>query len=449
MQPQQKYWLQLANDPTTPTAQLEALAKENLLPHVAAALLKNPNISPAVLLSLNPYSAAEILKNPALPLLLLEDPAFLFQLNEYALAGLVRFSEFPAHLLPVLASHQSTGIREAVAARCTSQHLDILQTLSYAQEEQVQYAVVMNYYTPQSLLLSMIHRTRESIASIAKLRYEKTPTDVLCQIAESWNKSLRQMALTCPHYPKEHLDLLIRAGAAPDLSRATPRRTLGYLTPEECLRLANGGPFAKELLITHPQATDESLCVLLQFAEWSIYKRAMTRRGLSERVLRALIKGCSYADIRDVPRSMLPFMAEHSEPHHIESVAARPDLPEKYLNELIEHRNPRIVYKALCNPKATPEMLLRFYKHPKTTFRRAVARHPNTPTKALISLLGDAHQNVRDVAAKNPNTPKEIIKSYQLAEQRQASRTLRLKQEARKALSLTPYGRQLLRPKIK
>ena len=104
--------LLLAQDPTTPPAQLQELGAGANSRAIKEAVARNPNSPPALLLALAGRYWQPFLENPVLPLLLLEDPGLPHRLPLRVLRALVRREGVPPLILQTLARHADREVRE-------------------------------------------------------------------------------------------------------------------------------------------------------------------------------------------------------------------------------------------------------------------------------------------------------------------------------------------------
>lgn len=439
---------QRANDPNTPPAQLDALARRApslalrvaqntaapaallvwLMNHqeenIRRAVAQNPNAPRKALLHLALQFPAEVLDNPGFLLLTLEDPSF--------------FSSLSPQLLVRLLSQPA----------------------------------------PPPALLALAIRSPHELARTTAAQHPALQAAQRFALCGDASASVRRAIAQNP-VARAEVELFQRAGAAPslaELSATTPHNT----TMDELSALATGGLFAQLLVASHPNATPE----LLRQVEVSSRQSAPSSHHYHVApfaVHQALLKHprtppdvverfClePYPALRagaaahpNTPRAFLALLVRAGSTPNLEALQA-PDetIPAAALDALAE-RGPWGKKLAAAHPN-TPRARLAVFLQQPSEFRDSLARNPtlsgpelqslyyaaSTPTKLslalnpsappklLASLLEEPDPALRRAAAVHPSTPAQAL----------AARALHLKEEAaiRTLLSQHPqFPRQL------
>ena len=129
--------LQIAEDINTPAETLKELANTDDKA-VLAAIAKNPNASPELLVKLAGKYLPEISHNPEVPLILLEDPTFIEKIcYEYCSSRYAkdRSAQFSNYFMEFFLNSSSTELRCLLAENKNTPVLYLQQLAQYENED--------------------------------------------------------------------------------------------------------------------------------------------------------------------------------------------------------------------------------------------------------------------------------------------------------------------------
>jgi hypothetical protein len=287
--------------------------------------------------------------------------------------------------------------------------------------------------------------------------------DALVALASDASYYVRRQAVQNPNTPAWILDLLVRAGATPDLrgkGEADPD-----LDSESLRRLAEAGPWARQLVAEHPNTSADVLNALVRLPsrplrlaiashrgadagtlavsacdiEPAIRAAAVSNPGLPSAVLELLVAAAATPDLQDVTRQYGDLAADrlahlaglgawgrflaarhpNCPPPVLEVVSRDPDwrvrsglldnpsTPASLIEHLLDDPTP--VYegdvRALSQAPTAAEPLDPLAQHPCPEVRLALARHPSAAPEVLVQLASDAVREVRRQAASHSGMP--------------------------------------------
>ena len=274
---------------------------------------------------------------------------------------------------------------------------------------------------------------------------------------------VRREAARNPNAPEWVIDLLVRAGAAPDL-RGFNGEVDESMTPEELRRLVECGPWARQLVAEHPNTAVEVLAILASVptprvrsavaahahtapetlghlcADIEPEVRAFAARhpATSSDTISLLIDAGASPDLMTVSSEPV-----RCDPHGLSDVAAlgpfakflaarHPECPTVILEQVAVHEDWRIRSALFDNPSTPPalaervlgehttdkikslatrhpEQLAALADHPLPEIRLAVARHLSADRGTLAKLAADGIDEIRRLVAADPRTdPSDI-----------------------------------------
>jgi 3-methyladenine DNA glycosylase AlkC len=138
----------IAENPSTPTKVLEALAKDK---YVRFSVAMNPSIPAKVLeaLAKDKYVRFSVAMNPSTPAKVLE--ALAKNENEYVRSSVAKNPSIPAKVLEALAKDENEYVRSSVAMNPSTPAV-VLETLAKDEHDYVRSSVAMNPSTPAVVL---------------------------------------------------------------------------------------------------------------------------------------------------------------------------------------------------------------------------------------------------------------------------------------------------------
>jgi hypothetical protein len=234
--------------------------------------------------------------------------------------------------------------------------------------------------------------------------------DALVALASDDSYWVRRQALKNPATPRWILELLVRAGATPDLrGKGEPDPTL----EGEALRtLVEAGPWARQLVAEHPNTPAYVLDVLVDQPSASL-RLALARHPNASGAALARLACDAETGVRaaatshpNVPVEIVGLLAASGaglDP----SRASRPEgeLDEGDLRALAE-LGPWGRYLAARHPACPADLLGEIARDPDWRIRSGLLDNPNTPDALLAHLLGtedaDELASLRELNRANP-----------------------------------------------
>ena len=184
--------LQIAENIHTPAETLKELANIDDKA-VLAAIAKNPNASPALLVKLAGKYLPEISYNSALPLILLEDPTFIEKIcYEYCSSRYAKdcSAQLSKYFMKLAISSPLTYVRCLIAENKNTPVL-YLQQLAQYENEDVKISLAHNENTPVYILKKLSEDKHDSVRS--SLAYNKnTPVYILEKLATDENEYVKR-----------------------------------------------------------------------------------------------------------------------------------------------------------------------------------------------------------------------------------------------------------------
>ena len=202
---------------------------------------------------------------------------------------------------------------------------------------------------------------------MALARHPAATPEIMSQLSTDGVKEIRRLAAKHHEVSKAELDLLVRAGSTPDLmglSEPDPALPAG-----EIKTLLDGGVWARQLAVRHPNSDDETLARLLCDREPKIREWAAVHPNLPADIKRDLIRAGSGSDFQGI-------------------MPPDPDLPAARLWQ-ISALGSWGEWVAANNPYAPAELLESLAQSVDPQVRHFVARNPSTPAAILAKLAED------------------------------------------------------------
>lgn len=271
----------------------------------------------------------------------------------------------PRGLLDALRSLGASDDLSAGAAADAGLSAQTLRELS-AGGEWTRERVARHPNTPGDLL-NTLSRDPADAVRIAVAQHPATRSPALQRLLTDADPRVRAAAVEHPDAPGDWLGLLVRAGSTADLQGVS--ESPETLDAESLRSLIEGGPWARRVAASHPQASTGDLIRLAQDDLWWV--RA--------------------------------------------AVAHHPSAPREALDHLKNLDVPEVQAALASHPNAPPATLDRLSREDHSAIRAAVAANPNTPAGVLTRMLGDGAGPIRAAAAGNPATPREAIHTMRRA----------------------------------
>jgi hypothetical protein len=195
-----------ARDPNTKPERLVELLRQGSL-DVREAVARNANTPLKTLLQLAEKQPQAVLKNPVLPLLLLENPNVLHQLEHQAVIAILRVKPLPAWVAQSLASHPDRRVRWDISGDEETPK-SVLEHLAQDSDYGVRGYVAGNLNTPKTALAKLSTDTdvevRKKVAA-----HNNTPVSVLKKLAMDEDKEVRrnvELNNSTPYYLQVQLE---------------------------------------------------------------------------------------------------------------------------------------------------------------------------------------------------------------------------------------------------
>ena len=224
-------------------------------------------------------------------------------------------------------------------------------------------------------LVQLAHAPNPEVR-LSLARHPDATPDVLGLLATDGVREIRALAASHPSTRPADLELLVRAGSTPDLMGLSEPDSA--MRPEEIRRLLDGGVWARQLAVRHPNTDGETLAQLLCDAEPKIREWAAVHPNLPPEVKSDLVRAGAGTDLQGI-------------------APPDPSLPSEALYR-ISQLGPWGAWVVANNPYAPPELLDLLAESDDRQVRIFVARNPSTPATTLKRLEEDAVDQVREVA---------------------------------------------------
>jgi hypothetical protein len=264
---------------------------------------------------------------------------------------------------------------------------------------------------------------------------QATLATLCCDIEDE----IRAQAVANPNCPSELIELLIAAGAAPDLQGVT--RSFGDVTAQQLVQLADLGAWGRFLAARHPNCPPDLLTAISSDPEWRVRSGLLDNPNTPAALVQILVDAPDSGDIEtiqflsqpQISGQELAQLAHDPNPEVRMALARHPDATPDVLGLLATDGVKEIRALAASHPRikaADLELLVRAgstpdlmgLSEPDATMsgaeiqalldggvwaRQLAVRHPNTDADTLAHLLCDGEPKIREWAAVHPNLPPE------------------------------------------
>jgi hypothetical protein len=265
-------------------------------------------------------------------------------------SGLLDNPNTPSDIIELLLDRPISGERE------------IIQSLSQPQ-------------ISDELLLQLVgHPSLEVRYALA--RHPAATPDILGMLSTDGVKEIRRLAASHPKTDPDIIQRLVQAGSMPDLMGLSEPDE--GMSPDEIRKLLQGGVWARQLAVRHPNSDAEILAHLLCDREPKIREWAAVHPNLNPAFKRDLIRAGSGTDFQGI-------------------MPPDPNLPAGTL-EKISQLGSWGKWVVANNPYALSELLGFLANSKDWQVRLFVAKNPNTSQKTLVRLANDTVENIVGVA---------------------------------------------------
>jgi hypothetical protein len=409
---------------------------------ICASVAENPNAPFDLLRDLLDGYAERVLNNPALPFLLLENPALPAKLSRTDLLQILRFERIPRVFLADALHRSSPDIREQallhviVAGEAGPNWREDLirllgETMALQGVADVRLLSLPDLF-PLTFLEALV--VREEYHVPLALNPDLTP-DMYQLLAIGGNDRVRANLASNPAVPESVLAMLtaseatetriavakhahasshLRAASAKDEHFAvraavacveTSRDVLASLArdTEIAVREAVAQNHHARAYICDRLAADTAASVRMLVAQHP-HVSPDTLENLArdpDARVRAAVALNPYA-----PAALLERLARGSTPEALEAVASGPGITSEIARHLISLKRAHLRELLAANPSLAPEILAKIAERlDDSAFMRGLARNPKAPPEVLAWLAGHNNVTIRRVVAANPGLP--------------------------------------------
>ena len=310
------------------------------------------------------------------------DFALLARLGPWSRFIIARHPDCPAELMNEISSDPEWRVRSGLLDNPNTPTAIIEQLLETPNSEDM--AIIQCLSQPQisrEKLLQLTHHLSPEVRySLA--RHPAATTEILGLLATDGVKEIRRLAVGHPQTEKSVVQRLVQAGSTPDLMRLSEPDA--NMPADDIQELLNGGVWARQLAVRHPNTNAETLARLLCDREPKIREWAAVHPNMDPETKRDLIRAGSGSDFQGImpPDSSLA--------------------PETLLQ--ISQLGSWGEWVVANNPYAPAELLDSLAASDNWQVRLFVARNPNIPDETRSSLEDDAVAEVRKAASSQTST---------------------------------------------
>ena len=330
---------------------------------IRAQALANPNCPPETVQLLNTAGASPDIQNTTREFGELTVQQFK-QLAEYGAWGrflTARHPDCPIDLLAAVASDTEWQVRSGLFDNPGTPESFIRALLDAPTIGDVETIQCLSQPQIPTEELAKLARHPSPVVRMSLARHPAATAEILGRLATDGVKEIRRLAANHSKTKSADLDRLVRAGSTPDLMGMIEPDPA--MTPEEIHTLLDGGAWACQLAVRHPNTNAETLAHLLCDRDPKIREWAAVHPNLSPETKRNLLRAGSGSDFQG-------FMP--------------PD------------------------PELAPEVLYQISRL-GTWGEWVVANNPNSPADLLEWLAQSEDLKVQDFVAHNPSTPATVL----------------------------------------
>ena len=409
---------------------------------VQMAVAENPNTAFSTLMELLEAHTERVLNNPALPFLLMENPALPAKVSADNLMKMLRSERMPraflAHALylPDGAARQEAMNHVTVAGEAGPNwreawmrqfgetvvlqptdlpffrvpHLLPLALLEILIEREAchEYLAQCPDLTPAMCDVLVDAHNEIALAHLAQ-NPSATP-QALARLVTIASAETRAVAAAHPHMPPDTLSALATAHA-PRVRVAVARHVATM--PDVRRHLAHDPVMAvREAVAAHAKTPSDCLAALAHDAHTAV-RQQVARNCHTAPALLAEMAHDPQIQVRaavvqhpQTPRAVFEQLAREDTPEMQEATAASPLLTTEIARRLLATKLARLHERVAANPALTPELLAKIAQQlSDPAYVRGLAHNPQTSAETLIWLAGHKNYAIRRVIAAHPSLP--------------------------------------------
>jgi hypothetical protein len=282
----------------------------------------------------------------------------------------------PAELLTAITSDPEWRVRSGLLDNPHTPESLIQDMLDVSVSEKVEnIRYLTQSHIPETFLSALANHPSPEVR-MALARHPAATPDILGLLATDGVKEIRSYAAKHPRIKMGDIELMVRAGSTPDLmglSEPDPG-----MTADEIQALLDGGVWARQLAVRHPNTGADTLARLLCDREPKIREWAAVHPNLSNEIKRELIRAGSGTDFQGI-------------------MPADPGLPPEALYR-ISQLGSWGEWVVANNPHAPAELLDTLGESDDWQVRLFVAKNPGTSAAVVARLRNDAVEEVCQAA---------------------------------------------------
>jgi hypothetical protein len=213
-------------------------------------------------------------------------------------------------------------------------------------------------------VLDKLARHPNAEVRMAVARHPAITSELLGWLVTDGEKEVRRFVSKNPRTKPADIDVLVKAGSAPDLMRLSDPDPNMEIT--ELDALSRRGMWVRQLVVRHPNTSPDTLARLVCDAEPKIREWAAVHPNAPQETIQTLIRAGSSTDYQGF---------------------APPDstLPAEALRQL-STLGPWAEWVVAANPNTPPDLLETLSQSEDGQVRQFVAENPNTPQTAVTRL---------------------------------------------------------------
>ena len=431
----------VAANPATSAETLRVLAAMGNAT-VQAAVAENPNAAFSTLQILLAAHTERVLNNPALPFLLMENPALPAKLSSDDLLHMLRYERMPraflAHALylPDGTVRQQAMSHVTVAGEVGPNWRDELMR-QFGETVVLQSTDLPFFRVPDLLPATVLATLSERAAYHDFVAQSPDLTPAICDVlVDGQNEIALAFLAQNPSATPQALARLVTVASAETRATAAahPRllpATLGVLAgdhapavraavarnaatmPDVLRHLAHDPAVAvREAVAAHASTPPECLADLAHDAHAPVHQQVAMNSRTPPPLLEALAHDpqvqvrAAVVQHPSTPRATFEQLAREDVPEMAEALAASALLTTEIARRLLATKLARLHERVAANPALSADLLAKLLQQlSEPAYVRGLARNPQTPAETLIWLAGHKNYAIRRVIAAHPRLP--------------------------------------------